>query len=242
MARIDLKNAIIRILDGYTAAAAVNNGPGYAAGDVTMAINTVTGDASASNLPVGVAFFVVGCPLVHVVTARSGGPPNTSITFTPALSDTVADDAVITFIGNSLEVNIGAGNLTYNEKVDRIYELDRGRLDTVKNGDEQPVEVSMDFVWDFITAVTGSGTPTIEDALKNRGEASTWVSSDTADPCAPYAVDIMVEYVPPCGDVPTEVITLPVFRYESLDHNSKDAQVSCQGKCNVVEAAVSRSA
>jgi len=236
MARIDLKNATIRILDGYTGTADVNNGPGYIAGDTAMVIN----NAPAADVPAGVAFTVVGSNLVHTVVTSTGGPPNTGLTFTPGLSGVVANGADIVFIGRSLEVNIGEGNLTYSEKRELLYELNRGALDSVREGDEQPVEVSMDFVWEFITAVTGSGTPTIEDALKNRGEASTWESS-SADPCEPYAVDIMVEYVPPCGGVDPEVITLPDFRYESLDHNFTDAQISCQGKCNTVEAAVTRS-
>ena len=240
MARIDLKNAVIRILDGYAAAALVNNGSNYAAGDSTMDINTVSGDASATNLPVGVAFTVEGCPVVHTVTARSGGPPNTSITFTPVLTDVVLDNAPIVFIGQSVEVNIGQGKMSYSEKRNLTYELSKGSLDSVKQGDEQPVEVSMDFVWDFLTAISGADTPTIEDALKNRGPASTWVSS-SADPCEPYAVDIMVEYIPPCGGVAPEVVVLPDFRYESLDHNFTDATVSMSGKCNTVEASVSRS-
>jgi hypothetical protein len=236
MARIDLKNATIRILDGYSGSATVNNGPGYVAGDTTMLIN----NAPASDLPIGVAFTVPDSDKIHVVTARSGGPPNTSITFTPALDGTVANGATLTFIGRSLEVNVGTGVLDYVEKKVYSYELNRGRLDTVLEGDEQPVEVSLAFVWDFITAISGAPTPTVEDALKQRGPASAWVSSETDDACAPYAVDIVVEYIPPCTDVQSEVITLPAFRYESLDHSSKDALISIKGKCNAVEASVAR--
>ena len=236
MARIDLKNATIWLLDGYSGSAAVNNGGGYSAGAVTM---TISG-APAGAIPLGAAFTVEGDDRIHLVTARSGGPPNTSITFTPALAEDVVDTAVITFLGRALEVNIGDGNLTYSEKVDRVYELNRGRLDSVKDGDEQPVEVTMDFIWEFLTAVTGADYPTIEDVLKQRGPASGWTSSSD-DTCEPFAVDILVEYVPPCAGTEPELIRLPDFRYESLDHNFTDAQVSCQGKCNAVEAIVTRS-
>lgn len=238
MARIDLKNALIRLLDGYSETAAVNNGGGYAAAAITMAID----NAPAGALPVGVAFYVAGDDKVHVITSRTGGPPTTSITFTPALRNAVADDAVITFIGRCVEVNIGSGNLTYSEKRNMDYELDRGLLDTVKEGDEAPVEVAMDFIWDFLTAISGADTPTIEDALKQRGPAAGWVTSASNDPCAPYAIDIMVEYVPPCGGIEPETITLPDFRWESLDHNFTDASVATQGKCNAVQAIVARAA
>jgi len=184
-----------------------------------------------------------GADTIVVTTPSAGGTPH-NISFTPALltADGIpSNDAVITFAGHTLEVNIGEGNLTYSEKREMLYELNRGALDSVREGDEQPVEVSMDFVWEFITAIAGAATPTIEDALKQRGVALDWESS-SADPCEPYAVDLEVEYVPPCGGVQRELITLPDFRYESLDHNFTDAQVSAQGKCNVVEATVVRAA
>lgn len=143
---------------------------------------------------------------------------------------------------NVLEVNIGAGNLTYSEKKPRVYDLDRGRLDTVKNGDEQPVDVSMDFKWINITGSVGSAgiPPTIEDALKNRANAAAWISSDS-DTCQPYAVDLVVDYVPECSDgTETETITLPDFRYEELNHDLKAGTIACTGKCNVTEATAVR--
>ena len=184
-----------------------------------------------------------GAATVVVTTPVAGGTPH-NISFTPPLltADGIpANDAAITFAGRTLEINIGSGKLSYSEKKNLTYELNRGSLDTVRAGDEQPVEVSMDFVWDFLTALTDAPVPTIEDVLKKRGGAATWESS-SADPCEPYAVDLEVEYLPPCGGVQREIITLPDFRYESLDHNFTDATVSTSGKCNVVEASVVRAA
>jgi hypothetical protein len=119
------------------------------------------------------------------------------------------------------------------------YKLDKGELDTVREGDDVPMDVKLDAVWEFLRASSGS-TPTFEDAFKNRGEASGWTSADTDDPCAPYAVDIEIEYVPPCGGEDREFIVLPSFRYEQLDHNAKDATIAVSGKCNAREAVVSR--
>lgn len=181
---------------------------------------------------------------VTVTTPVAGGTPN-NLSFTPALltADGIpANNAVITFMGRTLEVNIGEGNLTYSEKRNMDYKLNRGVLDSVVQGDEAPIEVSMDFIWEFLTAITGAETPTIEDALKNRGAAADWESSASNDPCAPFALDIEVEYVPNCEDIQREIITLPDFRYESLDHDFTAASVAAQGKCNAVEAIVVRSA
>ena len=141
---------------------------------------------------------------------------------------------------NELEVKIGEGNLTYNESRKIEYTLDRGTLDEVREGDQIPVDVSMDFIWEYLKGSTGSGTPTVEDALKNRGEASDWVSSD-ADACRPYAVDIEITYSPSpvsCGDM--EIILLSDFRYEGLDHDLRGGSVAVTGKCNVTEATVTR--
>lgn len=141
---------------------------------------------------------------------------------------------------HELEVTIGEGNISYTEKKSIIYTKNRGVLDEVREGDEEPVEVSMDFVWEFLKANTGD-TPTVEDALKQRGEASGWTSSD-ADACRPYAVDIEILYTPPCGGTYKEKIVLNDFRYEQLQHDIKNAQVSCSGKCNITEATVTREA
>lgn len=141
---------------------------------------------------------------------------------------------------NELTVKVGEGNLTYSENRNIEYTLDRGVLDEVREGDQVPVDVSLDFVWDYLKGQTGSGTPTVEDVLKQRGEAAAWVSTD-ADTCRPYAVDIEVTYAPSpvsCGDM--EIILLQDFRYETLDHDLRAGTVATSGRCNVTEATVTR--
>jgi hypothetical protein len=234
MAQIELRHATIRVSDGFTATAAVNNVSGYLAGATTMLMNTVVGGP----IPVLASFHLAGHGETYIVTSTDGA---STITFSPGLEAAVADDAVIDFGGRTLEIKIGTGNVTYNEQRQMQYTLDRGTLDTVREGDDVPMDVALDFIWEFITAVTGSGTPTIEDALKNRGEASTWVTS-SADPCEPFAVDITIQHTPPCGNEEVETIVFPDFRYESLNHNLRDAAVAVTGKCNAKEAIVDRAA
>lgn len=139
-----------------------------------------------------------------------------------------------------LEVKIGEGNLTWTEKVNRIYTKDRGVLNDVRDGDEEPVEVSIDFIWEFLKADTGN-PPSPIDVLKQRGEASAWVSTDT-DPCRPFAVDIEVLYDPPCGGELNEKIVLEDFRYEQLQYDLRNASVAVSGKCNVTQATITREA
>ena len=141
---------------------------------------------------------------------------------------------------NELTVTVGEGNLTYSEKRNIEYILDRGILDDVREGDEEPLDVSLDFNWEYITFLGSAGTLTVEDAVKQVGGATAWVSTDT-DACRPYSVDIEITYDPTpstCGD--TEVITLQDFRWESFDHDISAGRISMRGRCNVVVATVSR--
>ena len=112
-------------------------------------------------------------------------------------------------------------------------------LDNVRVGAEEPMDVSFDFVWEFITASSGSGVPSIEDALKKRGEASGWITT-SADVCHPYCVDLEIFYTPPCGGAEKERIVLNEFHYETLEHDLRAGSVSCTGKCNTKEAVVTR--
>lgn len=140
---------------------------------------------------------------------------------------------------NELEIKIGTGNMTFVERVNRNYELDKGLLDTVRNGDEVPVDVTLAFSWEWLKADTGL-PPTPVDVLKRRGEAAAWVSS-SADPCEPYCIDIEVYVDPECEDgSKAEVILLPDFRYEELNYDIQAGQISVTGKCNVTDATITR--
>lgn len=147
---------------------------------------------------------------------------------------------------NSVEVIVGEGNCTYGEKRNVQYIKNKGALDTTREGDEEPVDVKMDFRWEYLTGTTTTGSfPSVEEALKGHGAAKDWVSSDTEDPCAPYAVNVVIEYDPTINSnagcsLDKETITLADFRWESLEHDMKSAQVSVTGKCNITEADIVR--
>jgi len=139
--------------------------------------------------------------------------------------------AVITI--TTVEVTIGEGNLTYSEQRTIEYTLDRGLLDEVREGDEVPVDVSFDFTW---TEMSGG---TIKDAIVG----NTGFTSSDADTCRPYACDIVVTYTPsPSGCGSATVITLPDFRWESIDHDLRAGTFSISGKCNAKEPTVTREA
>jgi hypothetical protein len=239
MAQLDIKNADVFIEDGYagsvTGTTLVNNMSGYMSGATVMAV-----DGSTGAVTTGDRFSVAGDTTTsHTVTAHTETLGNTTqITFTPALGASVADNAIITWLPHRLQIRIGEGNLQWTEKRNIMYTKDRGRLDTVKLGDEEPVEVKLDFTWVFLKSDTGQ-TPTVEDVLKKRGEASSWVTS-AADMCEPYAVDIKIVYTPPCASEKREVYLVRDFRYEDLGHDVKQGMVSVSGKANITEPTVTR--
>ena len=136
---------------------------------------------------------------------------------------------------NTLTVKIGEGNFSYTTARAREYILDRGTLDDVRDGDETPVDVRFDFVWEYIVSESSGATPTVEEALENTGAAAVWVSTDS-DACRPYAVDLEILNAPgpsTCGD--KETLTFSDFRHESLDHDLRAGTVACSGKCNITK-------
>lgn len=140
---------------------------------------------------------------------------------------------------NVLLVKIGDGNITFKESTPREYVMDKGLLDTVRNADQVPVDVTIDFLWEWLKADTGY-PPTPVDVLKQRGEASAWVSS-SSDVCEPYAIDLEVVLDSYCTDgQKKEVILLSDFRHEELNYDLKAGQISCTGKCNITEATITR--
>ncbi len=242
-------------------AGAVDNGPGYTTTTTTMTVKNFVG-----KLQVGQKFKLLTNSTVYTISAHTETTGNTtSITFSPGLVDAAVDSDVlhiqnpwtigltftpglvsgatdndtITIQPHSLDVKIGEGTLTYDEKRKMEYILDRGRLSTVRLGDEEPMDVKLDFLWEFLTAIGGSGIPTIEDAFKKRGEAATWITSST-DPCEPYSLDIVILYEPDCTGIDPEEIILNDFRWESLAHDFKQGSVAVTGKCNNLVATASR--
>lgn len=231
------------------------NGVAYVAGDITVA-NASTADAAATTLTFdGNSVTNTSIPLTTVditgLTTPTGGVVSItaegeevgstlSIDIDPALEDAVVSGDDITFLPIELEIKLGEGNMTYDENREVVFIRDRGALDTYKEGDEQPMDVSFDFTWEFIRAIAGGTTPTVEEALKRIGAASTWTSSNTGDPCAPYVVDVEIVNAPDCGGILAEVIKIPYFFYTQLSHDATAAQVSVTGQCNATQAVITR--
>ncbi len=150
----------------------------------------------------------------------------------------LVDGATGTGKPNKVALRVGDGNVEFDETKVREYVKDRGVLYDVRDGDEEPIDVSLDIIWEHLKSASGEGV-TPEDFLKFRNGASAFVSSDS-NLCRPKAVDIWIVYDPACSTEQIEKIELPDFRYEKLNHNAKQGMLKCTGKCNATEATITR--
>lgn len=246
MARIEMRDVTIYIKDGLSGTG--NLSANASQNDTSININNVVLNTDDTDLvPVGARFTVNGetANTVHTVTARtpSANGPTTSVNFTPAMGagsyNSGNVEGSITFISQRIEIQVGEGNLTWTESKEYEYLRERGDLDTVREGDEQPVEMSLEFIYEFIKTESGQSITPV-DAVKRKGEASEWVSS-ADDKCEPYSVDILAKHCVPCGTDQDEDVLFTDFRYESLDFDMGEATISVSGRCNVSEPTVTRS-
>ena len=237
----DVHDALMAMDDGYgTSDWIVTGSPGAYVVEFAVALGAAPRAllvADATNL-VGTSHGVAVAQTVLGAVAHSTNV-TTTITFAPALgSGNYADDAVLTILSQELAIKIGEGNLNYVEKKDYKYDLDRGNLDAVREGNEIPLDVKFECVYEHITTGTSENICPM-DALKGIAAAAEWVSSGP-DPCEPYAVDVEVEYTPPCTVADSELTTFPDFRADQKDIDYTKAMITVSGKCNVTEPIVSR--
>lgn len=144
---------------------------------------------------------------------------------------------------NILEIKLGEGNLTWSEKRNVQYTLNKGRIsgDTVRLGDEVPVDLSIDGIIEFLRS-TGSEPITPDEFIKKLGPAASFLTTDP-DPCAPYCVDIVLKNAPVCASITlSEQYEFFYFRYESIDYDVKAATFALKGKCNVLMPTITRTA
>lgn len=138
----------------------------------------------------------------------------------------------------TINVKIGDGTLTWTQKRPLKYVKSRGILDTVRLGDEEPVEVTFNGVYEWIKGDTGDPV-NIYEALTKTGEAAAWVSTDS-DTCAPYAVDLEILYDPVCTGAKSELIVFSDFRWEEIQVDEKEGTFSIKGMCNITAPTVTR--
>ena len=149
-------------------------------------------------------------------------------------------------------LKLGTGNVTWTENYGYEYETERGSIGsgTVRDADEQPVDLSVTTKWENITydgndplADAGDDAVTPAEALKGVGAASGWLTSG-ADDCEPYACEVYIEFDVTCvatGVLP-EKVTFTEFRCESVAFDVSAGTLVFSGKSKEVRPNVVREA
>lgn len=223
------------------ALASVSSGDVTVAGDGPHTI-TMAGDLAnvSTNTLVSDATSLSGGTSTAAVSVVEDGTSTWEITFTPALAtgSLPSDDDAITFYPRKLEVKVGEGNIEHTKNKDPQIDLDRGVLDGARTGNEQPMDVSFSFVYDWLRSTTAD-TPTADEALEREGEAADW-SNAAADECEPYQVTLKVIDAPDCGTAQAEIILYPYFLPQTVNASIEAASVSVTGVCVATKPIVRR--
>lgn len=212
---------------------------GSAGGPYTITLAGAYANESGNTLTSS-ATGLTGGTSTAAVAAVQDGTDTWNITFTPAIatSSVPANDDVITFLPARVEMKIGEGNIEHTESAEPIIDTDRGLLDGVRAGSEQPMQVSASFVYNWLRASSGDAI-TVYEALNRLGDAAQWHNA-ASDPCEPYQVDIYVIDTPPCGSEQVEIIFFRRFNKQSLQASVEAASVTLSGICNATAPEIYR--
>lgn len=127
---------------------------------------------------------------------------------------TIKDGAAATLV-----IPISSGDLAWTEKRPTTVLKNRGRIDSRKNGDEMEMDLSFSFMFEQYSHDNGGTGISVIDALKGKGGASAWVSTDS---CGPFAVDIEFKIENPCSPGEYEVLVFPKFHADTLSFKEAD--------------------
>lgn len=235
--QIDLKNVILKIQDGKAVATTAEIAGAVSIGATTVTL--ATGGVAAEGLAVG----------DWISPDSTGFRPRywikkiatDTLTLDRPVTEAWADEAVFGKSDvNELELDLGEGNVTWSVKPSHEYRLSKRALSTVYSGDEQPLDVSFDFVWEYLTQRDGGTGALPYEALQQIGAAAAYVSS--GNECEPYAVDIVLLNNPTCASqlAPNEMYIFPQFRPDDLPGDLTGAAISVSGRCNVLRPIVIR--
>lgn len=133
----------------------------------------------------------------------------------------------------TLEIKFDEGTLQFSEKKEREFRLNRGDLETgaVRDGDDQPCEVSFEGRFNAVTSSSGDPV-TVMEFLKQTGAAS--AHATTGDACEPYCIDIQLQVDHNCNDVDDEIVTFSKFYYEDISGDFGAGTLGVSGRCKSV--------
>lgn len=146
--------------------------------------------------------------------------------------------------GELLTVPIQKGDVRFSVKRPAKVIMNRGKVDSLAQGFEVPMEVrfSVEFEeWTGRTLSTPYNTASVPDALRQKGNAASWHSVQV---CGPYVVDLVFVISNPCTTHDqTETLTFPSFHADdvSFAEGEDTDTLEVTGICNALEPTSVRS-
>lgn len=157
-------------------------------------------------------------------------------------------------------VKFGEGTFTWNLRDTINYELDRGRLEDVRRGDEVPIDISLTGKYEYIQqyGATMSGNLSLFEALDGtllNGDPSPWATEGTPPgpeieawlDCAPYcvALELHNDLRRECPNITlaASMLEATLFRYFRAESHAMDVKagtIAITGKCNITDPLVKR--
>lgn len=145
----------------------------------------------------------------------------------------------------TLVVPIEDGNLRFSVRRPAKVIMNRGRVAGLAEGNEEPMNVSFSAKfeeWRGRTLTAYATIPSVPDALRNKGNASAWVSSLD---CGPYCVDVRFDLTNPCaasGIDQTERLVFPDYHCDEVGFEEGDNadMMTYSGICAALEPTSTR--
>ena len=144
--------------------------------------------------------------------------------------------------GEELTIPIDMGDLEWEESEPSVVIKNRGAIHSLARGEEEAMTVRFSMVyteWEGEGTTGAAASPV--DALKKRGNASTW-STTATNSCGPYAVDLELTITNPDSTGQDETITFPGFHADRIRaREGMPNEIEVEGVCPVAKPTIVRS-
>jgi hypothetical protein len=146
----------------------------------------------------------------------------------------------ISSVGATVTVKLGDGTAKWNTTRQMQYDLNRGVIDTVHEGDDVPMDLEINASWEYVRSSSGEAISPVE-AVSKTGAAAGWVS--TGELWEPYAVNVTIVFTPAYGATAGRIETyfFPDFRCEKSAFTLENANIVLSGRCNATVPTITRS-
>ncbi len=147
-------------------------------------------------------------------------------------------------------LKFGEGNFTWSIAKNFDYQLDRGKLDDVRSGDEAPIDVSFQGKYTFCKSRGNEsyspheiidGHDFEDGTVLFNGAAENWLSEFG---CPPYACELEFHNNPamecPGTTAHGEAQLFRYFRAESIQCDARAGTIDVSGKCHILRPFIKR--